>query len=163
MPARLLLALLLLAVVRWSLAAPVQQPHSEAELIAEHVAVTPGQPVTVGLRLRMDDHWHVYWKNPGDAGMATGLAWTLPPGFQAAPMQWPAPRRIDVGPLTSYGYEGEVLHLVEIAVPFGSITHMCGVVRAPYSCPTLPSASSMSAAGTIFQRLTMSCDCAGLR
>jgi thiol:disulfide interchange protein DsbD len=130
MPARLLLALLLLAVARWSLAAPVQQPHSEAELIAEHVAVTPGQPLTVGLRLRMDDHWHVYWKNPGDAGMATSLAWTLPPGFQAAPMQWPAPRRIDVGPLTSYGYEGEVLHPVEIAVPPGLPTGTRVAIRA---------------------------------
>jgi thiol:disulfide interchange protein DsbD len=32
-------------------------------------------------------------------------------------MEWPAPRRIDLPPLTSYGYEGEVMHLTEIQVP----------------------------------------------
>jgi thiol:disulfide interchange protein DsbD len=98
-------------------AAPVQQPHSQAELVPERAAVTPGQPLTVGLHLRLEDGWHVYWKNPGDAGMPTSIAWTLPQGFSAGPMAWPAPRRIDVPPLTSYGYEGEVMHLTEIQVP----------------------------------------------
>jgi len=108
---------LLLALASWSMAAPVQQPHSEAELVAERTAVTPGQRLTVALRLRMENHWHVYWKHPGDSGMPTSIAWSLPQGFAADPIQWPAPRRIDVGPLTSYGYEGEVLHLVDIAIP----------------------------------------------
>jgi len=98
-------------------AAVVEQPHSTAELIAERPAVQPGETVAVGLRLRLDDGWHVYWKNPGDSGMATSIAWTLPPGFSAGPMQWPAPKRIDVPPLTSYGYEGEVIHLTEIHAP----------------------------------------------
>ena len=100
-------------------AAPVQQPHSQAELVPERAAVTPGQALTIGLHLRLEDGWHVYWKNPGDAGMPTSMAWTLPEGFAAGPMQWPAPRRIDVPPLTSYGYEGEVMHLTEIQVPAG--------------------------------------------
>ena len=100
-------------------AAPVQQPHSQAELVPERAAVTPGQALTIGLHLRLEDGWHVYWKNPGDAGMPTSIAWTLPAGFAAGPMQWPAPRRIDVPPLTSYGYESEVMHLTEIQVPAG--------------------------------------------
>jgi thiol:disulfide interchange protein DsbD len=114
---RLLPTLLLLLLSPWCAAAPVQQPHSAAELIAERTAVTPGQPLSVALRLALDNGWHVYWKNPGDSGMATSIAWALPAGFQPGPMQWPAPRRIDVGPLTSYGYEGEAVHLVDIAVP----------------------------------------------
>jgi thiol:disulfide interchange protein DsbD len=98
-------------------AAPVPQPHSEAELIAERGAIAPGASLTVALRLRMDPGWHVYWKNPGDSGMATSIEWTLPEGAAAGPIQWPAPIRLDVGPLTSYGYENEVLLLTDIAIP----------------------------------------------
>ena len=113
------IACMLFALALSAGAAPVQQPHSQAELVPERAAVTPGQALTIGLRLRLEDGWHVYWKNPGDAGMPTSIAWTLPAGFAAGPMQWPAPRRIDVPPLTSYGYEGEVMHLTEIQVPAG--------------------------------------------
>lgn len=116
---RFKIASLLLALALPAGAAPVQQPHSQAELVPERAAVTPGRPLTIGLHLRLEDGWHVYWKNPGDAGMPTSIAWTLPEGFSAGPMQWPAPRRIDVPPLTSYGYEGEVMHLTEIQVPAG--------------------------------------------
>ena len=117
---RTVVACLLPALLALSAAAaPVQQPHSQAELVPERTALAPGQVLTVGLRLRLEDGWHVYWKNPGDSGMPTSIAWTLPKGFTAGPMQWPAPRRIETGPLTSYGYEHEVMHLTQIRAPAG--------------------------------------------
>jgi DsbC/DsbD-like thiol-disulfide interchange protein len=102
----------LLALPGW--AAPVQQPHSQAELIAERTGVAPGRALTVALRLQMEEGWHVYWKNPGDSGMATSIDWALPAGLSAGAIQWPYPARIDTGPLTSYGYDHEVLLLVEL-------------------------------------------------
>ena len=98
-------------------AAPVKRPHIEAELIAEKTALIPGELATIALRLKADKHWHTYWKNPGDSGLPTRITWTLPPGFEPGPIQWPAPQRIDVGPLTNFGYEGEVLLLTDIRVP----------------------------------------------
>ena len=98
-------------------AAPVQRPHIEAELIAEKNALIPGQTATIALRLKADKHWHTYWKNPGDSGLPTRITWTLPPGFEPGPIQWPAPQRLDVGPLTNFGYEGEVFLLTDIRVP----------------------------------------------
>lgn len=95
----------------------MQQPHSQAELIAERTAVAPGRTFTVALRLRLEDGWHVYWKNPGDSGMATSIAWALPAGFSAGAIQWPHPARIDTGPLTSYGYERGVLLLADLQPP----------------------------------------------
>ncbi len=97
-----------------ALAAPVKTAHVEAELVAARTALVPGEPLTVALRLSMEKGWHTYWRNPGDSGLPTTLAWTLPAGIEAGPIEWPAPHELPVGPLVNYGYEGEVLHLVEL-------------------------------------------------
>lgn len=98
-------------------AAPVRDRHVEAELIAEPISIQAGRPFWVALRLVHDEHWHTYWLNPGDSGLATKLKWVLPPGFSAGPIQWPYPQRLLTPPLASYGYEGEILLLVQITPP----------------------------------------------
>ncbi|MDB5106811.1 MAG: Thiol:disulfide interchange protein, partial [Fibrobacteres bacterium] len=74
----------------------------------------PGKSFSAGLRLKLEPHWHVYWKNPGDAGLPVSLDWKLPAGASAGPIEWPYPSRIEVPPLMNYGYEGEVLLPVQI-------------------------------------------------
>lgn len=98
-------------------AAPKAADLVQAELVAEPRAIEAGRPFTVGVRLRMAEHWHTYWRNPGDSGLATEIAWSLPQGFTAGPIQWPTPSRIPVGPLANYGYEDETTLLVEITPP----------------------------------------------
>ena len=92
-------------------------PHSEATLLSEVSSIAPGEPFTVALRLQMEDGWHSYWKNPGDAGESTSIEWDLPAGFEAKSIQWPYPHRVPFGPMTSYGYSGEVVHPVTITPP----------------------------------------------
>jgi len=92
-------------------------PHSEATLLSDVSAVAPGEPFTVGLRIQLEEGWHSYWKNPGDAGEATSIDWNLPDGFEAGPIQWPYPHRVPFGPMTSYGYSGDVVHPVTITPP----------------------------------------------
>ncbi|MGH8616467.1 MAG: protein-disulfide reductase DsbD family protein [Burkholderiales bacterium] len=114
------LRFLLLAACAWSVAAgaaPVRTERVEAELVAETATIAPGTPFTVALRLKMDPEWHTYWRNPGDSGLPTTIAWTLPPGFQAGDIQWPAPKALPVGPLVNYGFENEVLLLVDLQAP----------------------------------------------
>ncbi|MGA2217566.1 MAG: thioredoxin family protein, partial [Terracidiphilus sp.] len=53
--------------------------------------------------------WHVYWKNAGDSGEPPHIKWTLPQGITAGPLQFPAPKRLALGPLMDFGYEGEVM------------------------------------------------------
>jgi thiol:disulfide interchange protein DsbD len=95
-------------------AGPVRTEHVEAELVAAKTALVPGEPLTVALRLKIENGWHTYWQNPGDSGLPTTLAWKLPVGIDAGPIEWPVPRALPVGPLVNYGYENEVLHLVEL-------------------------------------------------
>lgn len=91
----------------------------QAALIAENNAVVPGRSITVGLRLVHDPHWHTYWRNPGDSGLPTQIEWQLPAGWKAGPIQWPAPKRLAVGPLANFGYEGDVVLPVELTPPSG--------------------------------------------
>jgi thiol:disulfide interchange protein DsbD len=103
-----------LALATSAVAQPVRTQHVEAELVAAKTAIVPGEPLTVALRLAIDKGWHTYWQNPGDSGLPTTLEWKLPDGVTAGPIQWPAPRALPAGPLLNYGYENEVLHLVEL-------------------------------------------------
>jgi len=98
-------------------AAPVKTDLVEAELLAERTAAEPGKTLTVALRLKIAPEWHTYWRNPGDSGEPTALRWKLPAGWSAGAIQWPTPRRLPAGPLMNFGYENEVLHLIDIAVP----------------------------------------------
>ena len=112
------LVFIALSVVAFaSAAAPVKTTHVEAELVARNRAFQPGQPVELALRLKIVDHWHTYWQNPGDSGLPTRLAWSLPPGFSAGVIEWPYPKKLPLGPLMNFGYEGEVLHLVALQTP----------------------------------------------
>jgi thiol:disulfide interchange protein DsbD len=115
-----LLAVIALAIAaspRAAMAQALQAKHLEAELVAENDAIHPNEPFMVALRLKMEEGWHTYWRNPGDAGMATSIEWQLPEGFTAGPILWPIPQRIGEAPEVSYGYGGEVLLMTQITPP----------------------------------------------
>ena len=98
-------------------AAVVQTERVRAELLAHAPdGVAAGRTVWVGLRLQHQPHWHTYWKNPGDSGLPTQLQWTLPPGVLAGDIDWPVPRKILVGDLANYGYEGDLLLPVPLTI-----------------------------------------------
>jgi thiol:disulfide interchange protein len=95
----------------------VATPHVRAELVAlAPDGVLPGAEVWVGLQIAHQPQWHTYWKNAGDSGLPTELSWTLPAGLSAGDIAWPVPKKIPVGTLANYGYDGTVLLPVPIAV-----------------------------------------------
>ena len=116
-PAFALAVVLASGMASTALASPVKTEHVEAELVSERTALIPGKPVTLALRLKMAEGWHTYWRNPGDSGLPTTIAWKLPEGVGVGAIQWPAPRTLPTGPLVNYGYEGEVLLLTGLTVP----------------------------------------------
>ncbi|WP_231402388.1 protein-disulfide reductase DsbD family protein [Caenimonas aquaedulcis] len=88
-----------------------------AELMAHAPdGVDPGKKVWVGLQLAHQPEWHTYWRNSGDSGLPTQLEWTLPPGVTAGEIAWPVPKKIPVGNLANYGYEGTVLLPVPLTI-----------------------------------------------
>jgi thiol:disulfide interchange protein len=91
--------------------------HVAVSLVGETTNVVPGRPFQVALRQEIPPGWHTYWSNPGDSGLPTTINWSLPKGFSAASIVWPNPERFKVGPIVSYGYEGEVLLPISVDVP----------------------------------------------
>jgi len=92
-------------------------PYVQARLVSEDSAVPPGGAVTIALVEDIQASWHTYWVNPGDAGAATEIKWTLPQGWGAGAIQWPTPKRLPVGPLMDYGYEGQPWLLQKLTIP----------------------------------------------
>jgi len=136
----LLLATLLLTAPAFAAESlPLSDARVVATLVSRTDAVTPGQPLRVGLKLRMAPGWHTYWRNPGSAGAAADFAFTLPAGVRAGEIDWPTPQRQPEGELLTYGYSGTVLLPVSLTGATGatSVTlHasflVCAQVCEPY-------------------------------
>ncbi len=120
--------LLVLAGLSPLSARPVRNGAVTVDLVAADASIRPGQPFWVALRITHDPHWHTYWINAG-TGYPTSIAWTLPEGFSAGPIVWPAPHAVKdtAGTVTGNGYEGEVFIFTQITppaslVPGGNVT-----------------------------------------
>jgi thiol:disulfide interchange protein/DsbC/DsbD-like thiol-disulfide interchange protein len=88
-----------------------------ARLLLDRTAATPGETLRVGVHLTPREHWHTYWKSPGQIGKPTKIEWSLPEGVTAAPFEFPLPHKFDQEGILSYGYDGPVLLFSEIEVP----------------------------------------------
>ena len=78
--------------------------------------IVAGETLWLGLQIQHQAHWHTYWRNPGDSGLATELQWQLPEGLKPGNLIWPAPQKIPVGSMANYGYEGTVLLVTPVQV-----------------------------------------------
>ncbi|HEV2391387.1 MAG TPA: protein-disulfide reductase DsbD domain-containing protein [Verrucomicrobiae bacterium] len=103
-----------------------QAAHTQARLVLAAQNARPGDTVLAGIVLQMDPDWHIYWKNPGDSGIATKVEWELPPGVAAGPVQWPAPQKLVDSVLTTYIYKNQAVLLALLTLssnlPAGPIT-----------------------------------------
>ena len=103
--------LLVLGVV----SAAAEQHPVRARLVGDAVSPAAAGTLHVGVLFEIEEGWHIYWKNPGDAGLATEVRLTLPEGLEAAAPRWPAPLRFtQPGGLAGYGYEGSLLLASEV-------------------------------------------------
>jgi thiol:disulfide interchange protein DsbD len=118
-PSRLIFAsLLALAAAVPALAASssADASHLRVQLVVPNDQLYPAGENAAGLYFKLEPGWHIYWKNAGDSGEPPHIRWTLPEGVTAAAMQFPAPKRLPLGPLMDFGYEDEVLFPMQLQV-----------------------------------------------
>lgn len=78
------------------------------------IVVEAGEQALVAAVLAIEPGWHVYWRNPGDSGVAPTLEWTLPEGIVVRAIRWPRPMVFATEHETTYGYDREVGLVVAI-------------------------------------------------
>ena len=107
--------------------------HTQARLILSAETARPGDTVMAGIHLHMDPGWHIYWRNSGQSGIPTSIAWELPTGVTTGEIKWPVPdKSIETDIAThaetvTYSYEKDVVLLVPLKLapdlppgPFGN-------------------------------------------
>ena len=109
--------LIFLMLTVWAQAKPVRDGHVEVELLSPQSAIVAGAPLQLGVRFKMDEHWHVYWKNPGVTGYAPRFEWKLPAGWKPGEIEWPVPQRLVLADLQQFVYDREVLLTTQVPVP----------------------------------------------
>jgi thiol:disulfide interchange protein DsbD len=103
-------------------------PKALVAIFADSSAIQPGKPFDVALQFTIEEPWHIYWRNAGDAGMPPSIDWKLPEGFSASEFRFPIPNRhVDQAELTTFIHEGKPVLLTTITPPVdlegqGSVT-----------------------------------------
>ena len=94
------------------------RPLVEVELFTDKDRLAPGEKFRLGLLFKISPGCHIYWMNPGDAGLAPQIEWKLPEGFHAGPVFWPAPQRMEEpGGLLVNVYTEEVMFFSWVRPP----------------------------------------------
>ena len=94
-------------------------PHLAITLVAETERPAAGSTVTLALATVPQPGWHGYWQNPGDAGFAAKLDWTLSSGVTASEPAYPVPGRLIVADLMNYVFEKAYAPLVTLKLRAG--------------------------------------------
>jgi thiol:disulfide interchange protein DsbD len=119
LPAFLLVLTMAAFCIRGDAQTSVEARHLKVSLVADQASVSPdsshtAMPPHVGLLFDLEPGWHVYWTNAGDSGEPPAVKWTLPERVTVGPLQFPAPKRLPLGPLMDFGYETQVLFPAEL-------------------------------------------------
>lgn len=87
-----------------------------ARLVSEFRTVVPGNSTWLAVELTPSPGWHIYWRNPGDSGAPSHIAWSLPRGVTVGATSWPVPKRLVTGGITTYVYDKRATLLVPLAL-----------------------------------------------
>ena len=103
-------------------AQPVDGGHARVELISERALAVPGETVWFGLSFEIDPNWHIYWTNPGDAGIPPEISWREKGGLtddSIGAFEWPLPELLPVvpGQIMDYGYSDQVVLPFSVTLP----------------------------------------------
>lgn len=80
---------------------------ASARIIASNRSLD--QKTIIGLQFRLQPHWHIYWRSPGDAGLPPQIDWTASENLASAELQYPVPKLESMQGLNTYGYSDEVV------------------------------------------------------
>jgi len=72
------------------------------------------ETISVIFKFNINEHWHIYWKNPGDSGLETKIILTDTSFFKIVDIYYQTPIYFEDENLISYGYSDSAFLLVTI-------------------------------------------------
>jgi len=109
---------LFLSTFAFSSATPWQSnPQGQVRFISSYQIAPEQGMIYFGLQFKTVPGWHLYWKDPGDAGYAPKVTLEGSQGLAQPELLWPMPHRYDLpGDLKAFGYTGEVVYPIRVRV-----------------------------------------------
>lgn len=86
----------------------IRLEQSNVQILSSVDSIQPGDEFLIGVHIDLDDHWHTYTYDPGDAGIPFDATWQLPDTLTISPTYWPPHETFDEAGLTTYGFSDEV-------------------------------------------------------
>lgn len=80
----------------------------DVKIISEYENFSKGKN-RIGLLFKIENGWHIYWKNSGDSGLPTKFEWEVHDNVVISDGYYPVPKRIPFGNMANFGYEDEVV------------------------------------------------------
>ena len=114
-PALLLLTLGGIAPAAAAAGAWAKSDQVSARLIASVDGTGDLATIPAGLEITLDGDWKTYWRSPGDAGLPPGLDWQGSTNLKGATLLYPAPQRITVLGIQTFGYKHHVVFPLDLA------------------------------------------------
>lgn len=105
-----------------------------AEIISECSPIAPDIGCSIGVLFKIKSGWHIYSKNPGDAGLPTKIEFTFPKGIEVSELQWPIPYQfISAGDIKTNGYSDQVILFTNIVAPSSAVPGENLLIKAKVS------------------------------
>ncbi len=99
----------------WAASSPwVKSDHVAARLLTAVSGTGDLATMPAGLEIKLDNAWKTYWRSPGDAGLPPTLDWQGSHDLGAADLLYPAPERVTVLGIQTFGYKHEVVFPLDL-------------------------------------------------
>jgi suppressor for copper-sensitivity B len=105
-----------LAAITSSASPWVDRDIASIRLVSAAVATGDQKSVPMGLQVRLQKGWKIYWRSPGDAGFPPSLDWAGSDNLKAAEIQFPLPERFSILGFESFGYSDEVIYPIKVTL-----------------------------------------------
>ncbi len=92
----------------------VKSDHVEARLVTAVSGTGDLATMPAGLEVKLDGDWKTYWRSPGDAGLPPTLDWAGSQNLGAATLLYPAPERVTVLGIQTFGYKHDVVFPIDV-------------------------------------------------
>lgn len=106
--------------------------HAQPAIWSESVTAPRDGALDLLLRIDLDPHWHVYWRNAGAAGLPPRIQWTPIAGVTPGELRFPVPDTLPVAPLMTYGYLDSVEFplTLDLETVQGDTLRLRGIVKS---------------------------------